>query len=283
MIADCWCALPMEQRARLAPFYSSFNPTDIAAVEHLRRLYAKYPGMWRGIGEVMCRHDDLTTLLQEKETPTPNHPGLKPVYEFCVEKDLAIMIHSNSDYVADKDSFWEYLFEMEEVLNTFPTLKLIWAHAGVSRRVSAPGHHEMIERMVQRHPNLMIDISWVVWEDVICDSSGEPLQAWVDMCERNSTRIMIGSDQVGQFVGVNGENWLKPEITKYWKLFDRLSEEAAENIARANAEKMFFSNWKVPTFAELPQTKPVYPCECLLMTQGLFQQMTDTTGAALNF
>ena len=137
----------------------------------------------------------------------------------------------SQDYVADKDSFWEYLFEMEEVLNVFPDLKLIWAHAGVSRRVSAPGHHEMIERMVQRHVNMMVDISWVVWEDVICDASGQPKQEWVDMCERNSTKIMIGSDQVGQFIGVNGENWLKPEIIKYWKLFDRLSPEAAHNIA----------------------------------------------------
>ena len=39
-----------------------------------------------------------------------------------------------------------YLFEMEEVLNTFPTLKVVWAHAGVSRRVSAPGHHEVRRR-----------------------------------------------------------------------------------------------------------------------------------------
>ena len=85
--------------------------------------------------------------------------------------------------------------------------------------------------MVQRHPNMMVDISWVVWEDVICDASGQPKQEWVDMCERNSTKIMIGSDQVGQFIGVNGENWLKPEIIKYWKLLDRLSPEAAHNIA----------------------------------------------------
>ena len=96
MIADAWCSLPMAQRARLAPFYSSFNPTDLSGIDHVRRLYSKYPGMWRGVGEVMCRHDDLTTMLQDKECPTPNHPGLKPIYEFCIEKDLPIMIHSNS-------------------------------------------------------------------------------------------------------------------------------------------------------------------------------------------
>ena len=98
------------------------------------------------------------------------------------------------------------------------------------------------------------------------------------MCERCSERIFIGSDQVGQFIGVNGENWLKPEIVKYWKLFEKLSPAAAENIARGNAERMFFANWDVPTFDQIPQVKPTYPCECLLMNQGIFQQMVDEKG-----
>ena len=193
------------------------------------------------------------------------------------------MIHSNSDYVADSDSFWEYLFEMEEVLVTFPDLRVMWAHAGVSRRVSAPGHWEMCERMFSRHKNMTMDISWVVWEDVICDASGEPKQEWVDMCERCSERIFIGSDQVGQFIGVNGENWLKPEITKYWKLFDRLSPEAAHNIAKGNAEKHFFKDWKIPTYDEIPLAKPSYPCECLLMNQGIFTQSTDKAGKPMRW
>ena len=43
---------------------AGFNPTDIAALDHVQRLWDKYPRLFRGLGEVMCRHDDLTMLLQ---------------------------------------------------------------------------------------------------------------------------------------------------------------------------------------------------------------------------
>ena len=52
---------------RLAPTFASFDPTDLAAIDHVKRLYNKYPKMWRGIGELMCRHDDLTMMLLDKE------------------------------------------------------------------------------------------------------------------------------------------------------------------------------------------------------------------------
>jgi hypothetical protein len=66
MVADAWLALPDDQRARLAPCFAAFDPTDLAGISHIKRMYDKYPGMWRAIGEVMCRHDDLTTMLLGK-------------------------------------------------------------------------------------------------------------------------------------------------------------------------------------------------------------------------
>merc|ERR1719203_1593549 len=59
MVADAWLALPDEKRCRFAPIMSGFNPTDINSLDHVQRLWDKYPGLWRGLGEVMCRHDDL--------------------------------------------------------------------------------------------------------------------------------------------------------------------------------------------------------------------------------
>ena len=49
-------------------------------------------------------------------------------------------------------------------------------------------------------------------------------------------------------------------------------------VRSANAERMFFQDWAVPGFDEIPQTRPTYPCECLLMYQGLFKQTADTEG-----
>ena len=58
------------------------------------------------------------------------------------------------------------------MLKTYPKLKMVWVHAGVSRRCSEPDHYEMIDQMCSDYDNLMVDISWVVWEDVICDEKG---------------------------------------------------------------------------------------------------------------
>ena len=65
----------IRSEARFAPCFASFDPTDLAAISHVRRMYHKYPKMWRGIG-IMCRHDDLTTMLLGKEIPRVNHPAL---------------------------------------------------------------------------------------------------------------------------------------------------------------------------------------------------------------
>merc|ERR1711959_328316 len=122
---------------RFAPTMGSFNPTDINAIDHVRRMWHKYPGLWRGLGEVMCRHDDLTALLDEPETPVSNHVAMKPLYEFCIKHDINCMVHHNADRTAERgagDGEHEYVWEVKQVLDEFPKLRLIWAHAGVSRR-----------------------------------------------------------------------------------------------------------------------------------------------------
>ena len=63
--------------------------------------------------------------------------------------------------------------QVEDVLKRYPKLKFTWVHAGVSRRCSEPKHYEMIDRLCSTYDNIKVDISWVVWEDVICDGEGK--------------------------------------------------------------------------------------------------------------
>ena len=77
MVADAWLALDDKDRARFAPCFASFDPTDLAAIAHVKRMYQKYPKMWRGIGEVMCRHDDLTDDAAEQGDPAHQPPGAR--------------------------------------------------------------------------------------------------------------------------------------------------------------------------------------------------------------
>jgi len=275
MVADAWLALDDKDRKRFAPCFASFDPTDLAAIAHVRRMYSKYPKMWRGVGEVMCRHDDLTNMLLSKEIPRINHPALNSIYEFCIEVDLPILVHHNADRVGDNDGGWSYQHEVEDVLKRYPNLKMVWVHAGVSRRCSEPNHYEMIDQMCSDYPNLHIDISWVVWEDVICDEQGKIKPQWIECIQKHHTKFYIGSDNVAQYFPVKdtSTNLLAMNITKYWPLFDALTPEAAENVAHKNAYRMYFDTWDVPStrgekrYAQIDQ---MYETECLDPDLGLF-------------
>jgi hypothetical protein len=281
MVADAWLALPDDKRARFAPVMASFNPTDIAAIDHVRRMWDKYPGLFRGLGEVMCRHDDLTMLLQDDECPVINHIAMRRLFEFCIEKDIVCMVHHNADRTAERerDNHYEYLWEVQQVLEEFPTLKLAWCHAGASRRTFEETHHRMIDDMCSAFPNLIVDISWMVWDEVICEGTGKPKQGWIDLFNKHPTRFTIGSDQVGQFIGPGGQNWLKPEIVKYWPLFDCLPKENAQAICYGNAERIWFADWKMPSgkgsdprFVQIP---PSMKAETLWMNSGKFECKDD--------
>ena len=270
----CVQALEDKERCRLAPCFASFDPTDLAAISHVRRMYSKYPKMWRGVGEVMCRHDDLTNMLLSREIPRINHSALNAIYEFCIEVGLPILMHHNADRVGDNDGGWSYKHEVEDVLRRYPKLKMVWVHAGVSRRCSEPNHYELIDQMCSDFPNLHIDISWVVWEDVICDGNGAVKPAWVECIQKHHDKFYIGSDNVAQFFPVNdgSTNLLAMNITKYWQLYDKLSPEAAENVSRKNAMKMYFDGWDVPSGSgqdtRYAKIDAVYDTECLDPDQG---------------
>jgi len=281
MVADAWLALPDADRKRFAPTFASFDPTDLAAIQHVRRMYNKYPNMWRAVAEVMCRHDDLTTMLLDREVPRVNHPALDAIFEFCVETGLPICVHHNADRVGDADSSFHYVSEVEEVLKKHPKLHFVWVHAGVSRRAFEETHHEMIDKMCSTYPNLHIDISWVVWEDVICDDNGMIKQGWIDCIQKHNTKFYIGSDNVAQYFPVNdtSTNLLASNITKYWPLFDKLTPEAAKNVSYENAYNIYFKNWDIPTGeggeARYSRMPSYYQTEMLDPKSGTFINNTD--------
>jgi predicted TIM-barrel fold metal-dependent hydrolase len=276
MIADAWLALDDDKRKRFAPVMGSINPTDIAAVTHIERMWEKYPGLWRGLGELMCRHDDLTSLLQDDETPVVNHVAMRPLYEFCIEKDINAMVHHNADRTAEieNDGEYEYLWEVEQVLEAFPDVKFVWCHAGASRRTYEPTHYDMIDKLISTYPNMHIDMSWIVWEEVICDpATAKPKKPWAEVFERHPDRFSIGSDQVGQFISPSGGNLLKPEIIKYWTLADVCTPETTKKILHDNAHKIWFEGWDVPTSDKGDRwlkIEPTMKAEILYHNQGYF-------------
>ncbi|SBO43878.1 amidohydrolase family protein [Cyanobium sp. NIES-981] len=232
LVAESLQELPAEQRRRFAPLICGFNPTDRHGVRHIERLM-RQPGLWRGVGEVLLRHDDLTNLTQE-ETARANHPAMMPVYAFCEEHGLPILLHQNSTSVGRHDHY-VYLHELEEALSLHPRLTVVWGHCGLSRRVFHERYHAMVDRMLSAHPGLHVDTSWVGFDDEMC-ARGLVRPEWIALVERHADRFMIGSDLVGHFDGL-GER-----LRRYDALLQALSPQARRRVAGGNAARIFFGD-----------------------------------------
>jgi predicted TIM-barrel fold metal-dependent hydrolase len=233
VVAEMVRALPAEKQQRLYPLMCGFNPTDKYAIRDVERLYAQYPDVWSGIGELLLRHDDLTALTYG-DAARANHCALWPVYQFAADHDLPVLMHQNVTAVSKSDHP-VYLYELEEALRDFPRTRFILAHCGMSRRVNVPFYHTMVERLLDQYPRLVVDYSWIIYDVSICPD-GVPQEGWIELTEKYSERICLGSDLVTRF------ERLGPELQRYDVFLDQLSEEARENVCWKTAERVYGGN-----------------------------------------
>jgi hypothetical protein len=230
VVAEMVRSLPSEQRQRLYPLLCGFNPTDKFALRDVERLYAQYPDVWRGIGELLLRHDDLTALTYG-EVARANHRALWPIYQFAADHDLPVLVHQNITSVSRSDHP-TYLYEFEDALRDFPRTRFILAHCGMSRRVNVPFYHQMVERLLDQYPRLVVDYSWIIFDVAICPN-GRPQDEWLALTEKYSHRICLGSDLVTKF------ERLGPELQRYDVFLDQLSEPARANICWTTPERVY--------------------------------------------
>ena len=229
-VAEMVRSLPPEQQERLYPMICGFNPVDRYGLRHIERLYAQYPEVWSGIGEVLLRHDDLTAFTYG-ETARANHVALWPVYQFAADHDLPVLLHQNITSVTKSDHP-AYLWELEEAVAEFPRTRFIFAHCGMSRRVNVPFYYQMVDRLLAQYPNLYVDYSWIIYDVVICPN-GVPDPDWLALTEKYSGRICLGSDLVTKFERMG------PELQRYDVFLDQLSEDARADLCWRTAEKVY--------------------------------------------
>ena len=230
LLARALLKLPESQRSRLIPFISGFNPTDMHAARHVEALIERYPGLWRGIGEVITRHDDLTALTSG-ETPRANHPALMKVYDLAGRYQLPVLLHSNLTSLREETPI--YLQELEDALAAHPDTRFVLAHAGTSggvekRQAPLDTLPEIIRALLDRYDNLYIDLSWSVREHYLLDD-GEPDDSWLKLIEDHPDRFTLGTDLVGHF------DSMKKILDAYRPLLDALPEDVARALARDNA------------------------------------------------
>lgn len=228
--------LPKKKQNKIAPLLCGFNPTDRYSINYVERMFDQFP-FWKGIGELLLRHDDLTHLTQE-EVARINHPACFPLYEFCAKKNVPILVHQNSSSIGDENGFL-YLPEFEYVLKNFPKTQFIWAHCGISRRIYHDHYPDILENLFKKYDNLSADISWITYDEAICADSSKciPQKAWVDVMMQFPDRFLIGSDMCGHFDAVG------KAMARYNSLFkmEDFDSRTAHMIAYENANNIYFN------------------------------------------
>ena len=230
ILAHALLDLPEQQRERFHPFLTGFNPNDKNSDEHIRRTIEMFPGLWKGIGEVFTRHDDLTALTHG-DVPRANSEAMTRVYYLAAEFDMPVMVHSNITSKREREPL--YLHEIEEPLRAHPKVRFIWAHAGTSAEIHRRQErleflHDTLDRMLATYSNLYIDLSWSMLDTYLLDEAGEADAEWVRLVERYPDRFMIGSDVVGRF-----DN-LGKHLSRFDAFLDALQEDIALKVAQRN-------------------------------------------------
>jgi hypothetical protein len=224
-----------KQLERLYPCVSGFDSTDLGAVDMIAKRMKEFPSVFKCIGEVMSRHDDLTNLTTG-ERPRANHPALLRVFDFAGEHGIPVSIHHNIAPVSvgTQPKGPLYLPELLEVFDEFPSTTFIWCHAGISRRINVANLTEHLDNVLAAHrDHVFIDLSWVVYPDYIL----KDLDSWAALIHKYPDNFVLGSDAVGRFGDYPGQ------IRIYDPLFDALGDaDLIRKLASANFLRIMTSD-----------------------------------------
>src|SRR6187455_1058845 len=134
-IAMAYRSLTKEQQARFDPMITGFNPADMYAADHIRRVLTTFPGVFSGIGEFSI-HKEFVSSKIAGETASLTNPALDRILDFAAEAGLVVILHNDIDMpFAKTDAEPAYLTQMKALLKRHPRTRIIWAHMGLGRVV----------------------------------------------------------------------------------------------------------------------------------------------------
>lgn len=231
LVATLHDGLPAATAQRVAPMLCGFDPTDQLAIEHVELLWSRHE-CWRGIGEVMLRHDDLTNMTHG-ENPSAAHPALDPVFDFAAQRGCPVSVHHDSSSPGRAGEH-EYVDQLDTMLARHPATTVVWCHAGVSRRIEPRGQSKVVADLLDAHRGLHIDLSWVLLDHLVDADTGQVDPSWEETILRRPDRFVVGSDQVG-----DPADW--PRLAgRVRRLLDRLPATVRDVVAEGNAGRLWW-------------------------------------------
>jgi len=236
-IAMAYRSLSREEQARFDPMITGFNPADMYAADHIKRVLRTFPGVFSGIGEFTV-HKEFVSSKIAGETASLTNPALDRVLDFAAEAGLVVILHNDVDAPFPRPGQDPYqAVQLGAVLRRHPKTAIIWAHCGLGRIVRpVKDQLAMVDRALS-DPTLAhvsIDISWDEVAKYLV-ATPETVAAAVDLINRHSDRFLFGTDEVAP---TEQARYLKV-YDMYAPLFAKLTPEASEKVRKGNYERLF--------------------------------------------
>src|SRR5215204_1215264 len=95
-IAAVYNSLSPAEKQRFDPMITGFNPSDMYAKAHIKRVLQTFPGVFSGIGEFTI-HKEFVSSKIPGEVASLANPALDSIFDFAREAGLAVVIHCDMD------------------------------------------------------------------------------------------------------------------------------------------------------------------------------------------
>jgi predicted TIM-barrel fold metal-dependent hydrolase len=236
-IAMAYRSLSPAEQARFDPMITGFNPADMYAADHIKRVLQTFPGVFSGIGEFTI-HKEFVSSKIAGETASLTNPALDRILEFAAETGLVVILHNDVDMPFPKPGQDPYqAAQLGALFRRHPKTSIIWAHCGLGRIVRPVKDQLGIVARALDDPaaaHVSIDISWDEVAKYVV-ATPEATQAMADLVNGHPDRFLFGTDEVAP---TEQAKYLKV-YDMYAPLFAKLTPEASEKLRKGNYERLF--------------------------------------------
>jgi predicted TIM-barrel fold metal-dependent hydrolase len=236
-IAMAYKSLTPEQQARFDPMICGFNPTDMYAADHIRRVLTTFPGVFSGIGEFTI-HKEFVSSKVAGETASLLNPALDRLLDFAGEVGLVAILHNDIDMPFPKPGQPPYQeIQLRDLFLRHPETTIIWAHIGLGRVVHPVKEQLMMIDRALSNPggrNVYVDLSWDETAKYIV-ATPETIKFTAALINRYPDRFLFGTDEVAP---TTQAQYLKT-YDMYAPLFAQLTADASEKVRKQNYVRLF--------------------------------------------
>jgi len=236
-IAMAYKSLSKDQQARIDPMITGFNPADMYAADHIRRVLTVFPGVFSGIGEFSI-HKEFVSSKIAGEIASLTNPALDRIFDLAAEAGLVVILHNDIDMPFPKTGQEPYVLkQLGELMRRHRNATIIWAHCGLGRIVHPVENQiAMLERALSDSmlKHVYIDLSWTEVAKYLV-ATPQTVKATADLINKYPDRFLFGTDEVAP---TDQKGYLKI-YDLYAPLLAQLSKETKEKFLKGNYERIF--------------------------------------------